>query len=119
ICLPLLRAKLGENYRQTSAAFIWATIARMYAARKTGLKKEMFGYVPGGYARILESFGELLAKHGVTVKLNSAIHEIATTAHGTMVETKDGSCEEFDEVVVTAPGSVAARMAPELPEKEK
>ena len=32
---------------QTSAAFIWATIARMYAARRTGLKKEMFGYVPG------------------------------------------------------------------------
>ena len=33
IWLPLLRAKLGDNYRKTSAAFIWATIARMYAAR--------------------------------------------------------------------------------------
>ncbi|MBA3443220.1 MAG: FAD-dependent oxidoreductase, partial [Pyrinomonadaceae bacterium] len=54
IWLPLLRAKLGENYTKASAAFIWATIARMYAARRTGLKKEMFGYVPGGYARILE-----------------------------------------------------------------
>ena len=43
IWLPLLRAKLGENYQQTSAAFIWTTIARMYAARRTGLKKEMFG----------------------------------------------------------------------------
>ena len=36
IWLPLLRAKLGENYRETSAAFIWATIARMYAARRRG-----------------------------------------------------------------------------------
>ena len=27
IWLPLLRAKLGENYTRTSAAFIWATIA--------------------------------------------------------------------------------------------
>ena len=36
--LPLLRAKLGESYREVSAAFIWATIARMYAARRTGLK---------------------------------------------------------------------------------
>ena len=34
-----------------NAAFIWATIQRLYAARRTGLKKEMFGYVPGGYAR--------------------------------------------------------------------
>src|SRR4051812_11418549 len=51
--LPLLRAKLGETYRESSAAFIWATIQRLYAARRTGLKKEMFGYVPGGYTRIL------------------------------------------------------------------
>ncbi|MFN9968647.1 MAG: FAD-dependent oxidoreductase, partial [Phycisphaerae bacterium] len=29
--LPLLRAKLGDCWRDTSAAFIWATIARMYA----------------------------------------------------------------------------------------
>src|SRR5439155_14607783 len=35
IWLPLLRAKLGENYRHASAAFIWAIIARMYAARKS------------------------------------------------------------------------------------
>jgi hypothetical protein len=48
IWLPLLRAKLGDNYRKASAAFIWAIIARMYAARRTGLKKEMFGYVRGG-----------------------------------------------------------------------
>ena len=58
--LPLLRAKLGENYRDTSAAFIWATVARMYAARRTGSKTELFGYVPGGYARIIERFAELL-----------------------------------------------------------
>ena len=48
--LPLLRAKLGDSYHDASAAFIWATIARMYAARRSGLKKEMFGYVRGGYA---------------------------------------------------------------------
>ena len=61
IWLPLLRAKLGENYTHASAAFIWAIIARLYAARRTGLKKEMFGFVPGGYATILERFAEVLA----------------------------------------------------------
>src|SRR5882757_6797261 len=35
--LPLLKAKLGEAYRETSAAFIWATIQRMYSARNSGL----------------------------------------------------------------------------------
>ena len=57
---PLLKAKLGEAYKETSAAFIWATIQRMYAARNSGLKREMFGYVRGGYARVLERFGEHL-----------------------------------------------------------
>ena len=58
VWLPLLRAKLGENYRETSAAFIWASIARMYAARRGGMKEELFGYVPGGYARIIQHFAE-------------------------------------------------------------
>ena len=50
---PLLRSKLGENADRASAAFIWAVIARMYAARRSGLKREMFGYVEGGYGTIL------------------------------------------------------------------
>ena len=47
--VPLLAAKLGDGWRDANAAFIWATIQRRYAARRTGLKKEMFGYVRGGY----------------------------------------------------------------------
>ena len=37
--LSLVGAKLGESYRETNAAFIWATIQRLYAARRTGLKR--------------------------------------------------------------------------------
>ena len=47
VWLPLLKAKLGEAYKRTSAAFIWAHTARMYKARRSGAKKEMFGYVQG------------------------------------------------------------------------
>lgn len=70
---PLLKAKLGEAYQDTSAAFIWATIQRMYAARTSGLKKEMFGYVRGGYARVLERFSEVLLENGVEIRLNSRV----------------------------------------------
>ena len=66
VWLPLLKAKLGEAYKQTSAAFIWAHTARMYKARRSGAKKEMFGYVPGGYARILETWVEMLRGRGGT-----------------------------------------------------
>ena len=79
---PLLKAKLGEAYKETSAAFIWSTIQRMYAARNSGLKKEMFGYVRGGYARVLERFGEHLREKGVEIKLNSRIENVEKLADG-------------------------------------
>jgi protoporphyrinogen oxidase len=75
---PLLASKLGEAYRDTSAAFIWATINRMYAARRNGMKREMFGYVWGGYARVLGRLGERLAEVGVDVRLASPVGEIAS-----------------------------------------
>lgn len=78
---PLLIAKLGNAYNQTSAAFIWATIQRMYAARNSGLKKEMFGYVRGGYARVLERFSEILAEKGVEIRLNAAIKNVEKLAN--------------------------------------
>lgn len=76
---PLLKAKLGLAYKETSAAFIWATIQRMYAARNSGIKAEMFGYVRGGYARVLERFGEHLREKGVEIRLNSSVSEISGT----------------------------------------
>lgn len=82
---PLLIAKLGESYKDTSAAFIWATIQRMYAARKSGMKKEMFGYVRGGYARVLERFSDVLIENGVEVRLNSKIQEIEKLDTGKLV----------------------------------
>ena len=71
--LPLLRAKLGESWTESNAAFIWATIQRLYAARRSGLKKEMFGYVPGGYARVLERFAEVLTERGVDLRCSATV----------------------------------------------
>lgn len=82
---PLLMAKLGEAYRETSAAFIWATIQRMYAARNSGMKKEMFGYVRGGYARVLKRFGEVLSDRGVDIRLNSKVEMIEDLPSGQLV----------------------------------
>src|SRR5664280_2123293 len=67
IWLPLLKSKLGDYYEETSASFIWTTIQRMYAARRTGLKKEMFGYVSGGYDKINTAFEEKLKSMGISI----------------------------------------------------
>jgi protoporphyrinogen oxidase len=120
--LPLLRAKLGESYRDASAAFIWATIQRLYAARRTGLKKEMFGYVPGGYARILDRFAEVLTDHDVELVLGRRVESVGR-AHegdgGVRVGLEGGDERAFDSVVVTAASPVAARICEGLGDDER
>ena len=120
IWLPLLRAKLGDNYRKTSAAFIWATIARMYAARRTGLKQEMFGYVPGGYARVLDVFRERLIGENVELRLGAEVTKIIPAdSSGVMVELAGGTRIAADQVVVTVPAPIAARICPGLSDDER
>jgi len=114
IWLPLLRSKLGDGYRETSAAFIWATIARMYAARRSGLKREVFGYVRGGYARILDRLAEVLADAGVTVRTDAAVAEVAPHGDGVRVTLVNGEAHDFDRAVLTAPTHAVSKLVPHL-----
>jgi protoporphyrinogen oxidase len=125
---PLLKAKLGEAYKETSAAFIWATIQRMYAARNSGLKKEMFGYVRGGYATVLRRFAEVLREKGVEILLNSQVSRIFG---GHTIPSKNISLEyttldprisvhlSFDEVILTCPSNIVAKICPQLTGDER
>jgi len=118
--LPLLRAKLGESWREANAAFIWATIRRLYAARRTGLKKEMFGYVPGGYARILERFATVLRERGVVIRCSSPVARVEATDDDSLLVVVDGAAgERFDHVVVTSDAPTAARLCPGLDDAER
>jgi protoporphyrinogen oxidase len=120
VWLPLLRAKLGDSYQRTSAAFIWATIQRLYGARKSGLKKEMFGYVPGGYKRIVTAIKQNLQAEGVIIKTSHQATEVKTSASGLPSATfTNGFSEEFDQVIVTLPSGIAAGICKGLTEPEK
>jgi protoporphyrinogen oxidase len=117
---PLLRAKLGENYQHASAAFIWAIIARMYAARRSGLKKEMFGYLPGGYGRFFDRFGELLSSQGVKIELNCPAKQVSAQPDGAVqVELATGEKRNFDQVILTLPSAIAANLCPALTNAER
>jgi protoporphyrinogen oxidase len=119
IWLPLLKAKLGDNYKNTSAAFIWATIQRMYAARKSGLKKEMFGYVSGGYEKINNRFAAYLSKNGVEIKYNSKVKAVKKHLSGKLeIETEDES-RFFDKVISTLSSKESVKIAESLTDTEK
>ncbi len=119
IWLPLLRAKLGDCWQDTSAAFIWATIARMYAARRSGLKKEMFGYVPGGYATIMQRLVEKLTDAGVTIVCSAPVRRIEAGAAGTLTVHTGERARNFSHVVSTLPAAAAPILCEQLRDEEK
>jgi protoporphyrinogen oxidase len=119
IWLPLLRSKLGENYRLASAAFIWAIIARLYAARRSGLKREMFGYVEGGYDSVLTRLRASLEARGIEIATGRPATEVRGDAAGADVQLADGSARRFDAVVLTVPCGRVAALCPQLTAPER
>lgn len=116
--LPLLRAKLSDNYERASAAFIWATIQRLYAARNSGMNREQFGYVSGGYARVLDRFATVLSERGVDLRAATPVTSVARA--GTPVVTlADGDTEEFARVIVAGASPAAARLIADLPAADR
>jgi protoporphyrinogen oxidase len=121
IWYPLLRAKLGDDasINVTSAAFIWSTIRRMNAARRSGLKKEMFGYVSGGYEKIISRFTRHLEELDAEFRYNSRVTSVKKGGGGLMVALQDGATEKFDRVISTIPSGLSARIADGLTEWER
>ena len=92
----------------------------MYKARRSGQKKEMFGYVPGGYARILDRLAEVLESEGVEIRCNAAVQQVVgESGAGVTVQFKDGSEQDFDQVVFTTPSTIIAGVCPQLTSDEQ
>jgi len=119
VWFPLLKSKLGENYKLASASFIWAIIARMYAARRSGLKKEMFGYVNGGYATILDRFQRCLDNVGVETLCQTSIEKVSNENKNVELETNKGRSLKFDKVILTIPCPSIPKLCPQLSISEK
>ena len=125
---PLLRAKLGENYRIASAAFIWATIARLYAARRNGLKEERFGYLKGGYRRLLEAFGDRLKAEGVEILTGARVEQVRRSQEADQMQIVQSRLDQqgnqsvdirrFDQVIVTTAAPIAAKICHGLNQDE-
>jgi len=111
--LPLLRAKLGDNHRVASAGFIWATTQRLYRARRAGVAQDLFGYVPGGYGRVLGAAADLLTGLGVRLRLGARIEAIRRSDAGLVVDAGDDDQETYERVVVTTAAPVASRLCGE------
>ncbi|HET7602219.1 MAG TPA: NAD(P)/FAD-dependent oxidoreductase [Gemmatimonadales bacterium] len=119
VWLPLLKSKLGDNYRIASAAFIWAIIARMYAARRSGLKKEMFGYVDGGYARIISALRARLLELGVQLQSKARVADVSGNGDSVSITLADGRVVHAAQAVLTLPCPAIRRVCPWLTADER
>jgi protoporphyrinogen oxidase len=116
---PLLRAKLGEHYDRASAAFIWAIIARMYAARRSGLKREMFGYVAGGYDTILPRLHAALESRGVEALCGRPATAVVAESGMVEVHLAGGDTLAFDDAILTVPCRAVTALCPQLTDAER
>lgn len=115
---PLLRAKLGDNFKHASAAYIWAAMRRFYGARQGGSKTELFGYVRGGYAHVVDTLVRSLAEQDVTFLVGCAVNTVSADARGVRVATQAGT-QLFDNVAVTFASPIAARVCSGLDPQER
>jgi protoporphyrinogen oxidase len=120
IWLPLLKAKLGDDYKLTSAAFICATIKRLYGARKKGSKKEVFGFVNGGYERILGKMKEKLISENIHTVTNFKVASVKQNPDMDLVVTSgDGQELVFNYVITSLPSYITATVCHDLSDTER
>jgi len=119
IWMPLLRSKLGDNAPLASAAFIWAIIARMYAARRAGLKRELFGWIDGGYGIVIEALQRRLDAAGVRTLHEARVASIEGQASGAVATLADGRRITADRLVSTLPVPVFATTCKGLPSEQR
>jgi protoporphyrinogen oxidase len=90
----------------------------MYAARRTGSKRELFGYVRGGYQQTLRRFEQELRRRGVEIRTSCPVKRIEPFAEGIAV-VSDSKVDHFDRAVVTLAPPLAARLCPTLTAQER
>lgn len=112
--IPLLEAKLGDAWRDANAAFIWATIQRLTAARRAGIGDEKFGAVPGGYANVLAQLAGRLDALGALVQLGAPVSSLVATAADGVELRVAHTTHQFDHVLVTTSPRVAATLCADL-----
>jgi len=110
---PLLRAKLGESYRETSAAFIWSTINRLYRARATPDRAEKLGFLRGSYEAVLTRLVERLQAGGTQIRTGVAVERLEPEAGGIRLRWPGGECRH-DAVLATVPPAALARLVAPL-----
>lgn len=106
---PLLRAKLGDQFREVSAVFIWSYIKRLFSARDPSVGKEQLGHVRGGYRIIIGRLEERI-RSGGEIRIGTGVDQVQTRGDGGLDLIVGGDRERFDRVIFTGPVTALQRV---------
>lgn len=110
---PLLTNKFGSYANDISLAWFWARIKK----RTTEL-----AYPEGGFLRFAEKLTEAVKKRNGTVHFDTDVIRISEDDNGVRIAYKQNGkerSETFDRVLVTLPGFLFTKLAPDLPDTYK
>jgi len=116
---PLLRAKLGSNEPEASAAFIWSIMRRFYGAREGKTRVEQFGYVSGGYSRVISALSKELTQAGVEIICQAPVSNVEAAEEGGIQLLCGEKRRRFDSALMTFSAPIAARVCQSLNEQEQ
>jgi len=116
---PLLRAKLGNSADDASALFIWSTLRRLYGVGAGRFGSGQFGYVAGGYRRIISALENRLVQLGVNIIRDWPLANIQYVGQQHVLSSPGQAGIVADRVVLTIPGPIAARACTSLTATER
>src|SRR5215813_10217144 len=117
---PLLKCKLGASREEASAAFIWATIFRLYSTRDHDTsQKEKLGYVSGGYHTVITRLIREIERMGGTILTGVPVEEIRAAENSSVEVLTSKKRLVFDRAIATAPSHILARLVPGLDQRYK
>ncbi len=101
---PLLIGKFGGYADSVAASWLWARLH----ARTTELV-----YVRGGFQTFISHLAKNIREQHGTIKTDTVVRNIRPSAKGLLV-TVDNKTSLFDQVLLTTPTPIAAKLVPEL-----
>jgi protoporphyrinogen oxidase len=111
---PLLKCKLGDCREEASAAFIWATITRLYSTReRNSSREECLGYVRGGYRTVFSRLCSEIERLGGQFRTGTRVEQVSNTEEGVCIRG-GGKTDAYDRVIAAIPSYTLAQIAPEL-----
>ncbi|MGI9038009.1 MAG: NAD(P)/FAD-dependent oxidoreductase [Gemmatimonadota bacterium] len=102
---PLLEAKFGDAYHDIPALWYWAAFNR-----EKGTKKEVKGYIRGGYRAFAEGLIAAARENGADLRTGTPVHQVQLRDEGVAV-VADGEELAFDKVVFCTPFAAVPELA--------